>query len=107
MEMLIDIASGTQFPLLPLAENTVGRKDPTIGIYPDVDLFPVDPQHTVSPRHARILRRGRELFFLAREVGVQNSTFVNGTKLEDIMPVEFHSGDTLRFGAVELRFQVT
>ena len=103
-EMLIH-ASGMEFPLTTGPETTIGHKDPVTGIYPDIDLSPVDPQHSVSRRHAKIYRRG-SMFFLAEEIGtMMNATYVNGTRLETGVPVQIHSGDKLRFGEVELQFE--
>lgn len=98
-------ASGMEFPLSTGPETSIGHKDPVAGIYPDVDLTPVDPQHSVSRRHAKIFRRG-EIFFLGEEIGTMNETFVNGTRLDTGVPMQIHAGDILRFGVVELRFAV-
>lgn len=87
------------------AETAIGRKDAMTGIYPDVDLTPVDPQHSVSRRHAKIYRRG-STFFLGEEIGFMNVTLVNGNRLETGVPVQIHAGDKLRFGAVELQFEL-
>lgn len=94
-----------EFPLSTSSETTIGHKDTVTGIYPDVDLAPVDPQHSVSRRHAKIYRRG-STFFLGEEIGTMNATFVNGTRLESGVPVEIHTGDKLRIGVVELKFEV-
>ena len=97
-------ASGTEFPLSSGPETTIGYKDPIDGIYPDIDLSPVDPQHSVSRRHAKIYRRG-SMFFLGEEIGTMNATYVNGTRLDTGIPVQIHAGDKLRFGEVELKFE--
>jgi len=104
-EKLIHAASGMEFPLSTSSETTIGHKDPITGIYPDVDLTPVDPQHSVSRRHAKIYRRG-STFFLGEEIGTMNATSINGTMLETGVPARIHAGDELRFGLVELRFAV-
>ena len=96
-------ASGMEFPLASGAETSIGHKDPIAGIYPDVDLTPVDPQRSVSRRHATIYRRG-SMFFVAEAIGTMNVTFVNGMRLDTGVPVQIHAGDKLRFGLVELRF---
>ena len=102
-ERLIHVPSGMVFPLSTGPETTLGRKDPVTGIFPDVDLTPVDEQRTVARRHARIYRRGMT-FFLAEEIGTMNATFLNGVKLETGIPQQMKSGDELHFGAVALRF---
>jgi len=96
--------SGMEFPLSTGAETTVGRKDPVTGIYPDVDLSPLDAQRSISRRHAKIYRRGGK-FFLGEEIGTMNSTFLNGMRLETGVPAEIHKGDELRFGVVVLKFE--
>lgn len=104
-EKLLHAASGMEFPLSRGAETTVGRRDPVTGIFPDVDLTPVDSQRSVSRRHAKIYRRGGK-FFLAEEIGTMNSTFLNGGRLETGIPGEIHPGDEVRFGVVVLQLQV-
>ena len=103
--MLIHSSSGMTFLLSSGSETTIGRKDPVTGIYPDIDLTPVDSQRSVARRHAKIYRRGLK-FFLAEEIGTMNATYLNGTKLETGVPAEMRAGDRLRIGMVELQFQM-
>ena len=104
-EKLIHTLSGMEFALSAGPETTVGRKDPVTGIYPDVDLSPLDNQRSVSRRHAKIYRRNTK-FFVGEEIGTMNATFLNGNRLETGIPSEVVSGDELRFGVVVTRFQV-
>lgn len=104
-ERLVHGASGMQFPLSTSSETTIGRKDPVTGIYPDIDLTPVDGQRSISRRHAKIYRRGAK-FFLSEEIGTMNSTFLNGARLDTGVPAEMKAGDETRFGVVVLRFEV-
>jgi len=104
-ERLVHLASGMEFPLSVGPETTVGRRDPVTGIFPDVDLTPVDNQRSVSRRHAKIYRRGAK-FFLAEEIGTMNATFLNGNRLETGVPGEIAPGAELRFGVVVLRLEV-
>jgi len=104
-EKLIHTLSGMEFPLSSGPETTVGRKDPVTGIYPDVDLSPLDNQRSVSRRHAKIYRRNTK-FFVGEEIGTMNATFLNGNRLETGIPSEVVSGDELRFGVVVTRFQI-
>jgi hypothetical protein len=104
-ERLIHAPSGMEFSLSRGSETTIGRKDPVTGIYPDVDLTPVDNQRSVSRRHAKIYRRGNK-FFLAEEIGTMNSTFLNGARLDTGVPGEMKPGDEVRCGVVALRFEV-
>lgn len=102
-ERLLHLASGMEFPLSLGPETTVGRRDPVTGIFPDVDLTPVDNQRSVSRRHAKLFRRGNK-FFLGEEIGTMNATFLNGNRLDTGIPAEVKQGDELRFGVVVLRF---
>jgi len=104
-ERLIHAPSGMEFSLSRGSETTIGRKDPVTGIYPDVDLTPVDSQRSVSRRHAKIYRRGVK-FFLSEEIGTMNATFLNGSRLETGVPAEMKPGDEVRCGVVALRFEV-
>ncbi len=104
-EKLIHSSSGMEFPLSTGPETTIGRKDAVTGIYPDVDLSPVDTQRSISRRHAKIYRRGNK-FFVGEEIGTMNSTFVNGARLETGVPSEIKPGDEVRCGVVALKFQV-
>ncbi len=103
-ERLVHAASGMEFPLSESSETTIGRKDPVTGIYPDIDLTPIDNQRSISRRHAKIYRRGSKFFF-GEEIGTMNSTFLNGRRLETGIPAEIRPGDELRFGVVVLRFE--
>jgi CRP-like cAMP-binding protein len=104
-EKLVHAPSGMEFSLSNGSETTMGRKDPVTGIYPDVDLTPIDSQRSVSRRHAKIYRRGAK-FFLAEEIGTMNATFLNGARLDTGVPGELKPGDEVRLGVVALRFEV-
>lgn len=104
-EKMVHVPSGMEFHLSNGSETTIGRKDPVTGIYPDIDLTPVDNQRSVSRRHSKIYRRGSKFFF-GEEIGTMNSTFLNGKRLETGVPSEIRPGDEVRFGVVVLRFEV-
>jgi len=103
-ERLIHPPSGMEFPLSTGPETSIGRKDPVTGIYPDIDLTPVDNQRSVSRRHSKIYRRGNKFFF-GEEIGTMNATFLNGRRLDTGIPAEMKPGDELRCGVVILRFE--
>jgi CRP-like cAMP-binding protein len=105
IEVLVHEKSGMEFRLSASSETTIGRKDPVTGIYPDVDLTPLDNQRSISRRHAKIYRRG-ERFFLAEDIGTMNGTFLNGDRLETGVPSQVRDGDAVRIGMVELRMRV-
>lgn len=98
--------SGMEFPLAVGAETVVGRRDPVTGIFPDIDLSPIDAQRSVSRRHAKVYRRGGKLF-LSEEIGTMNGTFVNGNRLSKGVPAEVREGDELRFGVVGLELSLS
>jgi hypothetical protein len=103
-EHLVHEKSGMEFPLSKGSETSIGRRDPVTGIYPDVDLAPVDSQRSVSRRHAKIFRRGEKYFF-TEEVGTMNGTFVNDDRMETGVPVEIKLGDRVRIGVVDLELR--
>jgi CRP-like cAMP-binding protein len=103
-ERLVHLPSGMEFHLSNGSETSIGRKDPVTGIYPDIDLTPVDNQRSVSRRHAKIFRRGSKYFF-GEEIGTMNSTFLNGRRMDTGIPAEIKPGDELRCGVVVLRFE--
>jgi CRP-like cAMP-binding protein len=103
-ERLVHPPSGMEFHLSNGSETSIGRKDPVTGIYPDIDLTPVDNQRSVSRRHAKVFRRGSKYFF-GEEIGTMNSTFLNGRRMDTGIPAEIKPGDELRCGVVVLRFE--
>lgn len=56
---------------------------------------------TVSRQHARI--RLEEDHFVLYDLGSANGTFLNGTRVEQPVPIK--DGDTIRFGEVEFTFK--
>lgn len=104
-ERLVHTESGMEFPLSRGSETTIGRRDPVTGIYPDVDLVPVDNQRSVSRRHAKIFRRGKK-YFLSEEIGTMNGTFINGDRLDTGVPAEAKPGDVVRIGVVDLELRM-
>lgn len=105
-EKLRHSRSGMEFPLAEGAETVVGRRDPVTGIFPDIDLSPIDAQRSVSRRHAKVYRRGGKLY-LSEEIGTMNGTFVNGNRLSKGVPAEVREGDELRFGVVGLELSLS
>ncbi|MCK7592097.1 cyclic nucleotide-binding domain-containing protein [Pseudomarimonas salicorniae] len=86
-------------------ELLVGRPDPATGAVPEINLGPLDSARTLSRRHARLLVKGGGSFALREEPGVGNGTWVNGSKLQPEQEVPVKPGDTLRFGAIEVRLK--
>lgn len=102
---LLHDETGTQFTVVFDRITTIGRRDATSGIRPEVDLGALDPDRTTSRQHARIIpEQGR--FLLVEESSAANGTFLNGTRVEAGIPAEIRSGDALRFGLVECSFHL-
>jgi len=99
-------SSGTEFFLATGPETLVGRYDASTGISPDIDLKQVDTQHSISRRHAKVLRRGAG-FFVRDEVGSTNGTFVNRERIPTGADVEIKDNDRVQFGLVSTVFRTT
>jgi CRP-like cAMP-binding protein len=84
----------------------LGREDKVTGIVPEVDLSTTPEKNSVSRYHARLLA-DPDGFRLVEEAGVKNGTFVNGQRLKPGQPLLLKSGDRVRLGEVELRFEQT
>jgi CRP-like cAMP-binding protein len=100
--MLLSEDRETQFPIRE-GDTIIGRDDPVAGSTADVDLAALDPERSVSGRHARVYRIG-DTDYLMEEIGVVNGTFVNDTRLATGIPVALCHGDLVRFGLVTLTF---
>jgi serine/threonine-protein kinase len=78
----------------------VGRQDPVLGIFPEINLA----DKTVGRRHAYL--RNQQGQFTVEDLNALNKTRLNG---EILTPYEQHmlkDGDILRFGSVEVRFEL-
>ncbi len=97
-------STGYEFPLKG-TEWLIGRWDPERGIFPDVDLDPVDPEATVSRRHARIWYQNGH--YLIEDLGSTNGTFINrGRRLTPGMRYVIRNGDEIIVGKTFLKFIV-
>lgn len=97
--------SGRLFPLRASSDTTLGRHDPVTGVTPDVDLSALDPERTVSRRHATISKIDDKLTITETSAST-NGTFVNGTKLEAFEPFTLNSGDSVQLALVTLHLHV-
>ncbi len=88
---------------LPLTkEVNIGRLDPASASFPDIDLTSDGGlEKGVSRRHAKITRRGREVFI--EDLGSINGTFLNRKKLTPYLPQALKSGDELQLGRLILQ----
>jgi hypothetical protein len=98
--------SGRDVEVSITEEVTIGRLDPTSASFPDVDLTTDDAlDRGVSRRHAKITRRGHEVFI--EDLGSMNGTFVNRKKLTPHLPEALGNGDQLQLGKLMLRVSFT
>ncbi|GHO44966.1 FHA domain-containing protein [Ktedonospora formicarum] len=78
----------------------VGRQDPQLHIYPDIDL----EHKTVGRRHAYL--RKQQGTYTVEDLNALNKTRLNGETLEPHEEHKLKDGDILRFGNVEVRFEL-
>lgn len=78
----------------------VGRHDPVLGIYPEINLA----DKTVGRRHAYLrLHHGQ---YSVEDLNALNKTRLNGVILTPHEERPLKDGDILRFGSVEVRFEL-
>jgi pSer/pThr/pTyr-binding forkhead associated (FHA) protein len=100
--VLLDGVTGREFTLKGDC-STVGRWDPDIGSYPEINLAEDDPGLYVSRNHARIVRQGEKYYI--EDLGSANKTIVNRTeKLTPHVPRQINSGDEILVGKTVLQF---
>lgn len=101
---LVHVGSGTAFPLPVDREVGIGRLDPVTQLSPEIDLTALDPQRSLSRRHARVVwREGR--YYVREEIGTANGTFVEGARLTTGVERALEPGARVRFGRVDFVFQ--
>ncbi len=96
---IILLSSGQAFPLKG-EMLVVGRKDPTLGIYPEIPLT----DKTVGRRHAYL--RYQQGKYTVEDLNALNKTRLNGVTLTPHEECTLKDGDVLRFGSVEARFEL-
>jgi CRP-like cAMP-binding protein len=100
---LVSLDRKTRFTVHSDGDTIVGRADPLSATTPDVDLTPLDPERSVSRRHARLYPIG-DILYVMEEIGAVNGTFVNNIKLATGAPAPLKHGDDLKLGFVTLTF---
>jgi serine/threonine-protein kinase len=78
----------------------VGRQDPVLGIFPEINLA----DKTVGRRHAYL--RNQHGQFTVEDLNALNKTRLNGEVLTPYEERPLKDGDVLRFGSVEVRFEL-
>jgi serine/threonine protein kinase len=96
---IVVLSSGQIIPLM--AElMIVGRQDPILGIYPEISLS----DKTVGRRHAYL--RNQHGMYTVEDLNALNKTRLNGVTLAPHEEHPLKDGDILRFGSVEVRFEL-
>lgn len=96
---IIVLSSGQSIPLKGEL-MVVGRQDPTLGIFPEITLA----DKTVGRRHAYL--RNQQGSFSVEDLNALNKTRLNGVILTPHEERTLKDGDVLRFGSVEVRFEM-
>ena len=78
----------------------VGRQDPTLGIFPEITLS----DKTVGRRHAYL--RYQQGTYTVEDLNALNKTRLNGVILTPHEERPLKEGDIIRFGSVEVRFEL-
>ncbi|HXX79857.1 MAG TPA: protein kinase [Ktedonobacteraceae bacterium] len=78
----------------------VGRQDPVLGIFPEINLS----DKTVGRRHAYV--RNQHGQYTVEDLNALNKTRINGVILTPHEERTLKDGDILRFGSVEVRFEL-
>jgi len=74
-------------------------------VTPDVDLASLDPEHSVSRRHA-VIRAQEDGLFLVEVNERTNGTFLNTVRLETHKPYKLMDADWVQLGNVLLQVRV-
>lgn len=94
------VASSGQAIALTRDLMVVGRQDPVLGIFPEINLA----DKTVGRRHAYL--RNQHGQFTVEDLNALNKTRLNGEILAPYEERALKNGDVLRFGSVEVRFEL-
>lgn len=101
---LILISTGAEMAIPDQEEITVGREDPSSGIFPDIDLTPHGGEDGgVSRRHARMLHIGDDYF--VEDLQSTNFTKLDGQRLPAHVRERLEDGARLDFGRVAMIFR--
>ena len=103
-ELCITVATSGRQALfrLPVGEICLGRRDPSNGVFPSLDLASDGAiQAGVSRHHAKIYEVENRL--VVEDTGSANGTFLNRQRLIPHLPYALRQGDTLNLGRLQLR----
>ncbi|GAC1378760.1 MAG: hypothetical protein NVSMB33_03400 [Ktedonobacteraceae bacterium] len=96
----IVVLSNGQLTVLTGELMVVGRQDPILGIFPEINL----QDKTVGRRHAYL--RNQQGTYTVEDLNALNKTRLNGVTLTPHEERALKDGDILRFGSVEVRFEL-
>jgi pSer/pThr/pTyr-binding forkhead associated (FHA) protein len=83
----------------------LGRVDPALDVFPEVDLTQDGPSSkSVSRRHATITRKEGEV--VVEDLGSVNGTFINGKRLDPYLPEPLRDGDILQLGKLLIEVEI-
>lgn len=88
--------------IYPRAETSIGRRDPTSGLAPDVDLTNYAGYRMGVSRNHCIMRL-REQKLEVYDLGSSNGTLLNGERLQPHQPKVIRDGDELMLGKMVLK----
>lgn len=104
MSLRVEIEGGSK-PIVVQPRNDdliLGRRDPTTGATPEVDMTPYAGYRMgVSRRHASLRLKDKQLNLW--DLGSSNGTFLNGSRLTPHRPYPVRDGDEVRLGQMILR----
>lgn len=103
MVLRIEIEGGlTPMLVYPKVEIIFGRRDPSSGNQPDVDMTGYAGYRMgVSRRHAALRLHDNRLD--VSDLGSSNGTFLNGQRLDAHQPYQVRDGDEIRLGQMVLK----
>jgi len=98
--------SGRNVEVALTKKVNIGRLDPAMACFPQVDLTSDGGlEKGISRRHARITRHGNKVFI--EDLGSVNGTFLNHKRLTPYLIQALKSGDELQLGKLILRVSFT
>lgn len=103
MVLRLDIEGAPNAVLVyPKRETTIGRRDPSTGTMPDVDLTAYAGYRLgVSRKHAVIRLQNKRLEIY--DLGSSNGTTLNGVRLAAHQPHLLRDGDEIALGKMVIR----
>ncbi|GIL15512.1 MAG: hypothetical protein BroJett039_06850 [Chloroflexota bacterium] len=100
---LVVVSNGMNFDLSGYQDILIGRVDPTVNHFPQVDLTAHGGDEAgVSRKHLRITLAGNQYF--AEDLGSSNGSWIGTNRLAPNTRTELNSGDQLRLGKLVLNF---